>query len=91
MTSNYKIITLLLFSIILESCGNYSFTGASIPAGTETFQVNYFENIAGNRPGSTIEPGLDRDFTLALQDILINQTNLNLTTLMVILFLKEKL
>lgn len=62
-----------------NSCGIYSFTGASIPAGTETFQVNYFENVAGNRPGSVVEPGLDRDFTLALQDILINQTNLNLT------------
>ena len=65
--------------LTLNSCGIYSFTGASIPAGTETFQVNYFENVAGNRPGSVVEPGLDRDFTLALQDILINQTNLNLT------------
>ncbi|MDG1263924.1 MAG: hypothetical protein P8N57_04955, partial [Flavobacteriaceae bacterium] len=62
--------------VLIKSCGIYSFTGASIPVGTETFQVNYFDNIAGNRPGSTIEPGLDRDFTLALQDILINQTNL---------------
>ena len=70
-------ITMLI--LLVQACGIYSFTGASIPAGTETFQVNYFENIAGNRPGSTIEPGLDRDFTLALQDILINQTNLNLT------------
>ena len=42
-----------------NSCGIYSFTGASIPAGTETFQVNYFENVAGNRPGSVVEPGLD--------------------------------
>ena len=70
-------ITMLI--LLVQACGIYSFTGASIPTGTETFQVNYFENIAGNRPGSTIEPGLDRDFTLALQDILINQTNLNLT------------
>ncbi|MGB2152495.1 MAG: LptE family protein [Flavobacteriaceae bacterium] len=72
-------LSLVFFVALVKSCGIYSFTGASIPAGTETFQVNYFENIAGNRPGSTIEPGLDRDFTLALQDILINQTNLNLT------------
>lgn len=61
-------------------CGIYSFTGASIPRGTETFQVNYFINEAGNRPGSTIEPGLDQEFTIALQDLLINQTNLNLVT-----------
>ena len=59
-------------------CGIYSFTGASIPAGAETFQVNYFENQAGSRPGSTVEPGLDRDFTLALQDIILGQTNLSL-------------
>ena len=78
MTSNYKIITLLLFSIILESCGNYSFTGASIPEGTESFQVNFFENEAGNSMGSIFEPGLDRDFTIALQNILQNQTNLQL-------------
>ncbi|MDC0554644.1 LPS assembly lipoprotein LptE [Flavobacteriaceae bacterium] len=78
MTSNYKIITLLLFSIILESCGNYSFTGASIPQGTESFQVNFFENEAGNSMGSIFEPGLDRDFTIALQNILQNQTNLQL-------------
>ena len=47
------------------SCGIYSFTGSSIPVGVETFQVNYFENTAGGKPGSTIEPGLDRDFTIA--------------------------
>ena len=60
------------------SCGIYSFTGSSIPIGVETFQVNYFENSAGGKPGSTIEPGLDRDFTIALQDLIVNQTSLNL-------------
>ena len=34
--------------------------------------------MAGNRPGSTVEPGLDNDFTIALQDLLLNQTNLDL-------------
>ena len=58
--------------------GNYSFTGASIPEGTESFQVNFFENEAGNSMGSIFEPGLDRDFTIALQNILQNQTNLQL-------------
>ena len=75
-----NIIGLLLFSIMLTHCGIYSFTGASIPPGTETFQVKYFINEAGNRPGSTVEPGLDQDFTIALQDLLINQTSLNLVT-----------
>ena len=80
MTLNYKFIYLLLFVLIIKSCGNYSFTGASIPEGTESFQVNFFENEAGNSMGSIFEPGLDRDFTIALQDILQNQTNLQLVS-----------
>ena len=78
MTLNYKLISLLILSIFIKSCGNYSFTGASIPEGTESFQVNFFENEAGNSMGSIFEPGLDRDFTIALQNILQNQTNLQL-------------
>ena len=80
MTLNFKFIYLLLFVFIIKSCGNYSFTGASIPDGTESFQVNFFENEAGNSMGSIFEPGLDRDFTIALQDILQNQTNLQLVS-----------
>ena len=57
----------------LYACGAYSFTGASIPAGTETYQVNRFENTS-----LLIEPGLERDFKLALEDLIQNQTNLNL-------------
>ena len=78
MTLNYKVIILIVFSVFTEGCGNYSFTGASIPEGTESFQVNFFENEAGNSMGSIFEPGLDRDFTIALQNILQNQTNLQL-------------
>ena len=78
MTLNYKVIILIIFSVFIEGCGNYSFTGASIPEGTESFQVNVFENEAGNSMGSIFEPGLDRDFTIALQNILQNQTNLQL-------------
>ena len=78
MTLNYKTIILLILSIFTHSCGNYSFTGASIPEGTESFQANFFENEAGNSMGSIFEPGLDRDFTIALQNILQNQTNLQL-------------
>jgi hypothetical protein len=66
-------IALILTSIIMLSCGAYSFTGASISSDTKTFQVNYFQNNA-----ILVEPGLDRDFTNALIDLLQNQTNLNL-------------
>ena len=77
-----KLTYILIIPVLLifNSCGIYSFTGASIPPGVTTFQVNFFENQAGNRPGSTVEPGLDNDFTNALQDIIMNQTNLNLVS-----------
>ena len=78
MILNFKRLIFFLFLIIFHSCGNYSFNGASIPEGTETFQVNLFENNSGNNVGSIFEPGLDRDLTLALQNILENQTNLQL-------------
>tara|TARA_B100000530_G_scaffold333884_1_gene282731 strand:+ start:2051 stop:2566 length:516 start_codon:yes stop_codon:yes gene_type:complete len=68
----------LLSILFIVGCKFYSFTGASIPAGTKTFQVNFFENLAGNRPGSIVEPGLDQEFTIALQDLLLNQTNLSI-------------
>jgi len=81
MILNFRKILLIIFLINLQGCGNYSFTGASIPLGTETFQVNFFENDAGNDFGSIFEPGLDRDFTSSLQNILQNQTNLQLVSL----------
>ncbi|WP_053990111.1 LptE family protein [Mangrovimonas sp. TPBH4] len=65
---------LCALSLVMISCKvSYGFTGASIPAGTQTFQVNYFQNNA-----ALVEPGLDRDFTLALQDLILNQTSLDL-------------
>ncbi|WP_346880849.1 LptE family protein [uncultured Algibacter sp.] len=64
---------ILLLSITFLGCGFYSFTGASVPPGTETYQVNRFENTA-----LLIEPGLERDFKLALEDLIQNQTNLRL-------------
>ena len=73
-----QILIIAVSSSIVISCGIYSFTGSSLPVGVETFQVDYFENTAGGKPGSTIEPGLDRDFTIALQDLIVNQTSLNL-------------
>lgn len=76
----FKFFVSFTFIILHYKCGIYSFTGASIPPGVTTFQVNFFENLAGNRPGSIIEPGLDNDFTNALQDIIMNQTNLNLVS-----------
>jgi hypothetical protein len=70
-----RFVPIILFSLIILGCGAYSFSGISISADTKTFQVNYFQN---NAP--LIEPGLERDFTIALQDLILNQTNLSLVT-----------
>ena len=70
---------LFCLSLLMSGCKFYSFTGASIPENAETVQVNLFTNDAANSIGSTFEPGLDRDFTNAMQEVLLNQTNLELT------------
>lgn len=70
--------TLLLGLLLNLGCGAYNFTGGDVGTAT-TFQVNYFQNYASQSPGSTFDPGLDRDFTLALQDLILNQTSLDLT------------
>lgn len=64
-------VALLIFS--LHACGIYSFSGANT-GNAETFQVNYFQNSA-----TLVEPGIERTFTLELQDLIQSQTNLNLT------------
>ena len=71
----YFIIAITItFSFLLTSCGVYNFTGAK-PVDAKTFQVNYFQN---NAP--LVEPGIERTFTLELQDIIQSQTNLNLVS-----------
>ncbi len=72
----YKKLLILISCLLLgslQSCGIYSFTGADT-GGATTFQVNYFQNAA-----DLVEPGIDRTFTLELQDLIQNQTNLSLT------------
>lgn len=66
-----KYIILFSLSITLTGCGPYSFTGISTNA--KSFQVNFFQNNA-----DLVEPGLDIDFTNALQDLIVNQTSLDL-------------
>ena len=60
--------------LLLNGCKvNYNLTGTG-KIDADTFQVNYFQNTS-----ELIEPGIDRTFTLALQDLIQNQTNLSLT------------
>jgi hypothetical protein len=68
----YLIIIVIVFTF--SSCSVYNFTGTG-KIDAKTFQVNYFQNNA-----DLIEPGLDRTFTLQLQDLIQNQTNLNLVS-----------
>lgn len=62
----------LIFLAMFQSCWKYSFTGLG-DIKAETFQVNYFQN---NAP--LIEPGLERDFKIALEELVLNQTSLDL-------------
>ncbi len=68
---------LALLLLLLSSCGAYNFTGGD-PGLAKTFQVNYFQNYATQSPGSVFQPALDRDFTLSLQNQILNLTNLAL-------------
>lgn len=74
---NYKMRQLryciaITFLFTLSGCSVYNFTGTG-KIDAKTFQVNFFPNNS-----ELIEPGLDFTFTRALQDLIQNQTNLNL-------------
>ncbi|MFL9830566.1 LptE family protein [Flavobacterium sp. ST-87] len=62
----------LISLFMLSSCGIYNFTGTG-KIDAKTFQVNFFQNNA-----DLVEPGLDLRFTRELQDLIQNQTNLNM-------------
>lgn len=73
-SKSWSVLSFGLFLLLLTGCGVYSFTGADIDYNTtRTVQVDYFQN---NAP--IVEPGVDRNFTQKLQEILMNQTNLDL-------------
>ena len=71
-----KINFIIAFLILItsSSCSVYNFTGTG-KIDAKSFQVNYFQN---NSP--LIEPGIERIFTQRLQNLINNQTNLNLTS-----------
>jgi hypothetical protein len=71
-----KINFIIAFILLLtfSSCSVYNFTGTG-KIDAKSFQVNYFQN---NSP--LIEPGIERIFTQRLQNLIQNQTNLNLTS-----------
>ena len=65
---------LAIITLSFSSCGGkfpYSFTGAKIDA--KTIQIDYFPNNA-----NLVEPTLSQNFTVALQDLFLQQSNLTL-------------
>ena len=67
---HFIVVILILFT--LNGCSVYNFTGTG-KIDAKTYQVNYFQNNA-----EIVQPGIERTFTLRLQDLIQNQTNLNL-------------
>ena len=73
MNAIKNIALIIILTISTQSCGIYSFSGADV-GDAQTYQVNFFQNEA-----AIVEPGIDRTFTLDLQDLIQNQTSLVLT------------
>lgn len=68
---SYLGVMSISFFLLMQGCGVYSFTGASIPPEAKTVSVQFFQNKA-----QLIEPTLSPLFTDALRDKFANQTNL---------------
>lgn len=69
----FKLFSVFFLAVTINSCSVYNFTGTG-KIDAKTFQVNYFQNTA-----ELIEPGIDVTFTRNLQNLIQNQTNLDLT------------
>ena len=62
-----------LSCILMMSCSFYSLSNVSLSPRIKSFEVGFFRNKA-----IRIIPGIDQQFTNALQDLILNQTNLEL-------------
>lgn len=67
----FTFVIILTCCLILNSCGIYSFSGASIPAEAKTVSVQYFPNNA-----QLVNPLLSNLITNTLNDMFVNQTTL---------------
>ncbi|MCX6232830.1 MAG: LptE family protein [Bacteroidetes bacterium] len=73
MKKTINLLTIIMFVLILNGCGVYSFTGASISPDVKTISILQFQN---NAP--LVQPTLSQTLTLALRDKFASQTNLSL-------------
>ncbi len=67
----YSLIFLII--VFLNSCGVYSFTGASVPPEAKTISIGFFPNKA-----KLVEPTLSPIFTDILRDRFTTQLNLDM-------------
>ena len=58
----------------MNSCGFYSFNGASVDAKIKNIYIHYFQNQSEN-----FKANLDRDLTEKLTDLILDQTNLQIS------------
>lgn len=68
-----KLIYIFFVFLIVNGCGVYSFTGASIHPDAETFSVKYF---TVNAP--LADPNYGQTLSESLKDLLLSQTRLDL-------------
>ena len=66
-------LAFLLFTMLLQACGVYSFTGATLPPTINTISIQPFFNDTGNGP-----PNLSQNFTERLRDYFQSNTDLAL-------------
>ena len=65
----------LIFGLLMltQSCGTYSFSGASIPPEMKTISVQFFENTS-----ALVVPYLSQQFTEGLKERIRNQSRLSM-------------
>ena len=68
-----KCFIVLSSILIFQSCGTYSFSGASIPPEMKTISVQFFENNS-----ALVVPYLSQQFTEALKERIRNQSRLSI-------------
>lgn len=73
LLSRAKNLIILASIFILQSCGTYSFSGASIPPEMKTVSVQFFENTS-----ALVVPYLSQQFTEALKTRIRDQSRLSL-------------
>lgn len=69
----FKSLIILTSVLLIQSCGTYSFSGASIPAEMKTISVQFFENNS-----ALVVPYLSQQFTEALKERIRNQSRLSI-------------